>query len=267
MKYMIFLDLDLTILPESKIFPEQTIKYLNSLSNEGHIIVLCTGRPFTGAINFYNQFNKSFILACDNGTRILKPYDNSFKKINATIDKNEIANLFNACQNDFIMILSIGENTIYGYNLENAPFWMFHKLDDTKIIDDINFPNYLNEDLTLINLYVKKECYEHFVTVVEKQKNMKLFNWGLDNDHYCCEIYSLSGEKNFAVKELSKLYNNEFTTIAFGDQLNDIPMIKEANIGVAMLNGKDKVKEEANYITEYDCDNEGVRKFLQNLIK
>ena len=33
MKYMIFLDLDLTILPESKIFPEQTIKYLNKLSN------------------------------------------------------------------------------------------------------------------------------------------------------------------------------------------------------------------------------------------
>jgi hydroxymethylpyrimidine pyrophosphatase-like HAD family hydrolase len=34
-----------------------------------------------------------------------------------------------------------------------------------------------------------------------------------------------------------------------------------------MLNGKDKVKEEADYITEFDCDNEGVRLFLEKLIK
>ena len=77
----------------------------------------------------------------------------------------------------------------------------------------------------------------------------------------------LNGEKSFAVKELSKLYKYEYTTIAFGDQLNDIPMIKEAKIGVAMINGKDKVKEEADYITEFDCDNEGVRLFLENIIK
>ena len=267
MKYMIFLDLDLTILPESKIFPEQTIKYLNKLSNEGHIIVLCTGRPLTGAINFYNQFDRSFILACDNGTRILKPYDNNFKKINASINIAEMRTLFEECKNDFVMVLTIGENTIYGYNLNNAPFWMFHRLDDTNIIDDINFSKYLNEDLTLINLYVKKESYSHFEETVNKLPNLKLFNWGLDNDHYCCEIYALNGEKSFAVKELSKLYKYEHTTIAFGDQLNDIPMIKEAKIGVAMINGKDKVKEEADYITEFDCDNEGVRLFLENIIK
>ena len=50
-----------------------------------------------------------------------------------------------------------------------------------------------------------------------------------------------------AMNYLAKMFKCDFT-IAFGDQLNDIPMIKEANIGVAMLNGKDKVKEEANYI-------------------
>ena len=267
MKYMIFLDLDLTILPESKIFPQKTIEYLNHLSENGHIVVLCTGRPLTGAINFYNQFSNRFILACDNGTRILMPYDNSFKKINASIKQNEIITLFKECKEDLTMSLAIGENTIYGYNLCNAPFWMFHRLEDTKIIDDINYPNNLDEDLTLINLYIKKDNYDHFINVINKQPNMKLFNWGLDNDHYCCEIYSLDGEKSFAVRELSKLYNQEYITIAFGDQLNDIPMIKEAKIGVAMINGKDDVKKAADYITEYDCDNEGVRKFLEKLIK
>ena len=144
---------------------------------------------------------------------------------------------------------------------------MFHKLEDTKVIDDIKFPLYLGEDLTLINLYVKKENYYHLENIVNKLPNLKLFNWGLDNDHYCCEIYSIDGEKSFAVKQLSNLYNNKYITIAFGDQLNDIPMIKEAQIGVAMLNGKDAVKDSANYVTDYDCDNEGVRKFLENLIK
>ena len=45
--------------------------------------------------------------------------------------------------------------------------------------------------------------------------------------------------------------------MAFGDGLNDLPMIRAAGTGVVMANAFDEVKRYADYITD-DCDNDGV---------
>ncbi|MNY06930.1 putative phosphatase [compost metagenome] len=50
-------------------------------------------------------------------------------------------------------------------------------------------------------------------------------------------------------------------TIAFGDGGNDISMLKFVNIGVAMGNAGDNVKEIADFITE-DVDDHGIEKAL-----
>jgi len=46
-------------------------------------------------------------------------------------------------------------------------------------------------------------------------------------------------------------------TMAFGDGLNDLSMIREAGLGVVMANGEDCVKEIADFITR-SCDEDGV---------
>lgn len=265
-KYIIFTDLDLTIYPECKIMPSETINYFNKLVDLGHMVVLCTGRPLTGSKYIYDLFSDKLILACDNGTRILKPYDSSFKKIISSINKYQLASLIERIKEGIYMMLSIGEKDIYGYHLEKAPFWMFHKFDDSKIIDDINFVSNLNEDLTLLNLYIYPEYIELFNSIIGHYPDLKVFNWGIERDGvYCLEIYSKDGDKSFAVRELKKLYP-EYISYAFGDQLNDIPMLKEADFGIAMLNGRLEVKEAADDITEYNCDNLGVVKFLEKVI-
>ena len=50
-------------------------------------------------------------------------------------------------------------------------------------------------------------------------------------------------------------------TIAFGDDRNDLEMIREAGIGVAMGNAIDIVKETADHVTD-SCENLGVVKAL-----
>ncbi len=50
-------------------------------------------------------------------------------------------------------------------------------------------------------------------------------------------------------------------TIAFGDDRNDLEMIREAGIGVAMEGGIAAVVESADYVTA-SCENQGVRKAL-----
>lgn len=266
-KYFIFTDLDLTIYPECKIMPREIIDYFNKLVDLGNMVVLCTGRPLTGSKYIYDLFSNKLILACDNGTRILKPYDNSFKKINSSININSLHSLIQRIKDGIYMMLTIGEKDIYGYNLDKAPFWMFHKLEDSKLFDDINFTANIKEDITLLNLYIYPEYIDYFNSIISDYPELKVFNWGIERDGvYCLEIYSNSGDKSFAVKELKKLYP-EYISFAFGDQLNDIPMLKEADFGVAISNARQEVKDIADYITEYDCDNLGVIRFLEKVIK
>ena len=50
--------------------------------------------------------------------------------------------------------------------------------------------------------------------------------------------------------------------MAFGDGHNDIDMLKLVNIGVAMGNAKDKVKEAADEVTD-DIDHDGIYQALK----
>ena len=53
-------------------------------------------------------------------------------------------------------------------------------------------------------------------------------------------------------------------TISFGDNYNDIDMIKNTKIGVAMRNAIDEVKEIATFITK-SCDEDGIEYYLRGI--
>ena len=60
---------------------------------------------------------------------------------------------------------------------------------------------------------------------------------------------------------LVKLLNIPHTsTVAIGDEQNDIPMIQSAHIGIAMKNGIDDIKKAADYVTENDNNHDAIAK-------
>ena len=54
-------------------------------------------------------------------------------------------------------------------------------------------------------------------------------------------------------------------TIAMGDGLNDISMLEEAGIGIAMANGCDEALDAADWVTSH-CDEDGVAYAIEQLI-
>ncbi len=52
-------------------------------------------------------------------------------------------------------------------------------------------------------------------------------------------------------------------TMAFGDGENDIAMLEYVGIGVAMGNGKEAVKEAADYVTD-TVEDHGIEKALKH---
>lgn len=72
------------------------------------------------------------------------------------------------------------------------------------------------------------------------------------------EINQTKANKGEALLALADhLGIDRMQTVAFGDGLNDLPMIREAGIGIAMINGADETKEAADWIAP-SCDEDGV---------
>ena len=70
-------------------------------------------------------------------------------------------------------------------------------------------------------------------------------------------------DKGRALKKICERFDISLKdVVACGDMDNDIEMIKEAGTGVCLLNGSDKTKKAADYITAKDVNHDGLGEFL-----
>ena len=80
------------------------------------------------------------------------------------------------------------------------------------------------------------------------------------------EINHKNANKGNAITRLSHILGfGAENVMSFGDGLNDLPMISDAGIGVAMGNASDYIKKHADYITD-TCDNDGVEKAISHFL-
>ena len=79
-----------------------------------------------------------------------------------------------------------------------------------------------------------------------------------------CDIDPRGISKATGLEQICRLTGIDLSqTIAFGDDINDLAMIKAAGIGVAMGNALSEVRQNADYVTA-DCEDLGVVKALQH---
>lgn len=74
-----------------------------------------------------------------------------------------------------------------------------------------------------------------------------------------CKWVSLkkyAGQKNIEPEDI----------IALGDDNNDIEMLKNAGMGIAMVNGTEEIKKAARRISKFDNNNSGVYYELKELL-
>ena len=77
------------------------------------------------------------------------------------------------------------------------------------------------------------------------------------------ELNSARAQKGLALQGLADLLGIPMAeTMAFGDDLNDLSMLRAAGLGVAMGNASAEVKAAADYVTA-SCDENGVALALE----
>ena len=136
-----------------------------------------------------------------------------------------------------------------------------------KGIDYLKVDSFDELDLTKLNklLAIRYDC--DFIDNLIKELQEKYPEiYTVRSFKYFCEIANKNATKGNAIKFLAEKYGIKTEEVlAIGDQNNDIEMVKSAGIGVAMGNGTEEIKKEADYITD-SVENDGFVKAINKFV-
>lgn len=249
---LIFFDIDGTILPfgNNKV-PESTRNSLIKLRENGIKIFIASGKSLA-------QLSKTNVVSIPfDGYLTLNGqlcYDENYKLFFGNpIDPNEmevLEQVFNAKRIPFSLV---GEFSRY-----------INYVNDVVI----ERQTATNSQVPGIDKYKGEKIYQITAYVNERQRELlentldlcKVTSWAPD----AVDIIAKGGGKMNAIKQIIKKYNVDVSeTMAFGDAENDLVMIENTGIGVAMGNACQTLKDKAKYITD-DCDKDGIEKALKH---
>ena len=146
----------------------------------------------------------------------------------------------------------------YDLNFNESMYNYLKSIGREKELPPIDDPlRALNHDTYQICPYIDEKEDEEFL---KHAPGMKSVRWSKD----FADMIPVDGGKPIGIQKMLEHYHlSREETMAFGDGGNDIEMLKFAQIGVAMGNASDKVKVEADYVTD-ECEKDGIYNALKH---
>ena len=250
-------DLDGTIVDESEKLSHYTKTTINALVERGLPFTINTSRTPESVMPVIKDLKLNLPVILMNGSLF---YDTKKSKIlySVALDKT-------ACRKVTQLALSLGVSP-FVFEFDGKDVSVTYK--DLKTPQEVEFFNcrqnyyknfkkvnfYTYNFVPYIILVGTKEKMAQLKTKTEHIENISssLF---LSDDNYCfLEIYSKDAGKWNGTKKFMEEYGFK-KVVAFGDNLNDTDLIINADIGVAVLNGKEELKRVANTVIGNVTDN------------
>lgn len=248
--YVIYTDLDGTLLNDKKEVSVENRKAIEHFINNGGRFSIATGRAFEAIEKYIEGLKMDLPSIVYNGGMI---YDcNKRKAVNEHILKDEKKDIVNKLIEDYpsLGIEIYSDTDIYIFNNNGMS-----ERPATLLLNRIyDMPNNLFKlKWNKILLVEKREFIDELQEVFKDNYNIDVTRSG---DRFL-EVLPENTSKGQALKEIIELYKlDKKKVIAVGDDMNDAEMLKECGISFCPENASDAVKKYADYIT--GNNNEGV---------
>lgn len=264
MKKIIAFDIDGTLLTSQEIVSKPTKDILKKLSDEGHHLVICSGRSNEAIKDLIKQIDMDsafeYIVAF-NGAMVenIKTGEVLFEQRLSIEDARNLFDLSNEFELELIVYYnkSILSKTSTVHNYTSVKKRGF-KCDYISSANEIIIPPhkliYVGEKESLDRLEPKiKEQISHKFSIARSGLHFLDFNSiGIDKG-------------NGILKVSDALKINIQDVVAFGDSSNDYEMIKKVGVGVAMGNSTPDILKIADVVT-LSNDEDGIVEFVNKYI-
>ncbi len=265
-------DIDGTIIGENNQLTNQNRKAIQDIRKSNIDFTICTGKPYAMVKNFCEDLEASYGIF-GNGNQIidLKTGKEIFRK---TLTEQEVMTCMELAKKQNLHLHFYTENEVITPKLMYMDLRNFI-LKDSIFQSDLNFkvvPNieaYMEQNRptvfkviisspsSLANL--QEEIKQKMaVTMYRVTKTKEYKDRIIDKEYEYLDITPSKTNKSEALAILSKyLEVSSDEIMAIGDNLNDIEMIRNSGIGVAVANSYDAVKAVATYTTVNSVENSG----------
>jgi Cof subfamily protein (haloacid dehalogenase superfamily) len=251
---MIVMDLDGTLLTDEKNISNYTLSILQKCKNNHIKIVIATGRSEKASKRTTDLVKPDFGIF-NGGALIKNGYGKVvYKKLLSVKTSDEI--IYECMKNDNFGDITVETEEKYYVSYKTQPYYLDYMHG---IYYDFSKP-------------LSKETYKITSEIFDK-KILPEINSKFDE----CKVIEFSGEnwcgfypegtgKMKAIEIISECENISLSDIvAFGDDYNDIEMIKKSGIGIAMENGIEEIKKISDYICENN-NKDGVGQWIEKNI-
>lgn len=260
MSKIILTDIDGTLLNSEKKLTEKTKEALIKAQKLGHRLVLASGRPTSGLYDLVEELDmKKYngLLISFNGAKVTECATNNVL-YNKTLSIDDCKNVLNHLKgfnvkpmiekDNYMYVNNVFDNMITAdgksfnvieYESRAGKFLLCEKEDLASFVD---YP--LNKILVAGEPEYLKDNYKKLMEPFKDTLNCMF------TTSFYFEFTAKDIDKGNAIREtiLPLGYNKE-DIISFGDGENDISMIEESGLGIAMGNAVDKLKAKSSYIT------------------
>lgn len=255
-------DMDGTLLSSSGVVSEGNKEAVRALIEAGGHFGIATGRGHVNALNFIEgvEINAPCILY--NGAML---YDFSEKRVlkMETLPKEELKSTLEwvLLNHPGVMVHIYGPDTCHLVSREEDA--------DEKILADHQPAVFSDLEVVMEEPWIKvllagrNEALLSIEKELEKSQKGRL-RWVYSADIYL-EILPLNVSKASMIKAMKEIHGEDHLVIAMGDFYNDLELIRDADIGVAMGNAPDDIKAEADVVSLTN-DEDGVAWVIQGIL-
>lgn len=266
-RHLIALDLDGTLLSNNQTVSEDTKDILQQAINEGHIVVIATGRPHRNSRQYYDFLQLDTPMINFNGAFIHHPYNNSWERtLHNPFPKSTALHIIDACYDFNVQnILAEVQDNVFLDRPDEQLMNIFGSptINKQSPFSIGNIRKQLTDDPTSILIYPRAGQVEELTNHLSNYHATMIAHRTWDSPWHMIEVIKKGIHKAVGIKRVADYYQiPQERIIAFGDEDNDLEMIDYAGVGVAMGNAIDELKQIANHVTLTN-EEDGVRIFLE----
>ena len=267
-KYLIVLDLDGTLLYDWETLKEDTANYLKNLKNEGHTLIIATGRPFRSSERYYNMLDLDTPIINYNGGLVSWRGNEAFEEVSLLLDKDDVIDIFENNKQHIDNGFCELKDDIYLIEKREDIMPLIHFFNGARLHVG-PFKETLPSGTNGFIIVAHKNQGQHIEAYVKKHYEGKILtrNWG-DDYNFIIELFTPQTNKGKALEHVANILGFEREDIiAFGDGHNDIEMLEYAGIGVAMRNAHPELIQVADVVSPYSNKENAIEKFLDQFLK
>lgn len=285
---LIAIDLDGTMLNQYGMITQKTKETIKKVQEKGIEVIIASGRGINSVKNFAKEIESNKYFISGNGAII---YDIKNNQIiyEDTLKKSKALDIIKICKENSIyynvytengiIAEKLNYNTLY-YHKENANKEEENKTHINIVQDIYDYILQRNEKIlkimicdnnkTVFNSITKKIKEISDIEILEvSHMSRKIIKQGTEEialEYFYTEVTATNVNKWKALQKLmQKIDVKAEELIAIGDNTNDVKMLENAGLGIAMGESAPEIKEKAKIVTETN-DEDGVAKALERII-